>query len=198
MRCLLKIAVLAVLLLALPGFCQSPCCLSDLNDSLVTIFTMMGMTNVTVGPNSSCSHTSISGEMSSSGMTIEMTMTLQVINGDDLELTTETTVMGQTDTQKDTIPDYCQSAVEQGVAVLPNVFQAFPNPFQGRLQIDFENKFGNALLEVFDVNGVKVDEIRNIHGTRVTWEPGPLKKGVYIVRVRTRDQIHIDRVIYAR
>ena len=75
----------------------------------------------------------------------------------------------------------------------PRLFSPFPNPFNGRLTINFDVDFGlSAKISIYSINGIKVfsKKISNEDKNkgRIYWEPKNnfeenLSSGIYIVEL---------------
>ena len=197
----LLIAAAAVFALASAGFGQQ-CCLTTMfgTDSLKQMLESMGYTNVTLSPNNSCSYYSLSGQMVIGQYTMTMQYKFQVVNTTDLKMTitVSSTMPGYPPTTVDTtMADYCSINVEKGAGPAKGLYplSAMPNPFSSQISLDFVNPEGRAVLEVFDVKGARVYEMRNIRDSRLTWRPSGLKQGIYLVRVTVSGKAYHKQII---
>lgn len=197
----LFLSAIVIFTLSSAGFGQQ-CCLTTMfgTDSLKQMLESMGYTNVTLSPNNSCTYYSLSGQMAVGPYTMTMQYTFQVVNTDDLKMTiTMTSTMpGYPPTTMDTtMADYCSISVEKdaGPEKAPCPLSAMPNPFNSQVSLDFVNPEGKAALEVFDVKGARVYEVRDIRDSRFTWRPSGLKQGIYLVRVTVSGKAYHKQII---
>ncbi|MBT6129216.1 MAG: T9SS type A sorting domain-containing protein [Candidatus Marinimicrobia bacterium] len=77
---------------------------------------------------------------------------------------------------------------------------AFPNPFNPRTTISFTTSFaGKVHLDIYDINGRIVAELQNeivSAGThQMQWDASSLSSGVYFIRLRTKGNHAIQKVM---
>ncbi|MBC8367774.1 T9SS type A sorting domain-containing protein, partial [bacterium] len=68
------------------------------------------------------------------------------------------------------------------------LFAAYPNPFNPSTQFSVKLKRGGEVgVDIFDLNGRRVDSIAKIHmdagDHRIDWKPEGLPSGVYMARL---------------
>jgi hypothetical protein len=125
-----------------------------------------------------------------------VTITAKVI-GPDLEMTV--LAMGGT-IMDTTIKSFCNMGIHLQLDFRKAIssLYAYPNPFTSELTLGFYNPKKNAVLQVFDVNGTMVDEIKNIKGSQVIYKPSTAMQRVYLVRLRTQDRVYTARLTHIK
>lgn len=176
-------------------FGQTTCCLSQLADTMISTLKSVGFTNMTAAPGATCTFLSMSGNMNSGTVSIPVTITEQVVGADLI-----TTISMMTVTQKDTTKSWCSAGIRQQLDFRKAMssFYAYPNPFTSELTLAFYNPKKNAVLQVFDVNGTMVDEIKNIKGSQVIYKPSVAMQRVFLIRLRTQDRVYTARLTHIK
>jgi hypothetical protein len=77
------------------------------------------------------------------------------------------------------------------------------HPFAGRTRVDFElPRSGQIELEVFDVAGRRLSTLasgpHSAGAHSLVWEPGQVPSGIYFLRLRQGDELHIRRCVLLR
>ena len=70
--------------------------------------------------------------------------------------------------------------------------QNYPNPFNPETNIEFDiAKYGQTVLQIYDVSGKKVDELvnQNLNAGhyKIQWNASKLSSGIYFTRLTTKD-----------
>ena len=78
--------------------------------------------------------------------------------------------------------------------------QAYPNPFNPIINIPFSlSKLSNVKIDVYDINGNKIDELINdiySSGTyNVIWEANGFSSGTYLIVAEFNNQIQQQKIV---
>jgi len=66
----------------------------------------------------------------------------------------------------------------------------YPNPFNKKTTIAFEHKPGNASIEIYDINGHKIQSIRDLKGENsISWDAGNLPDGIYFATLLSGSKV---------
>jgi hypothetical protein len=198
-RTVLVSVLLMVFALAAQSFGQS-CCLGTMyTDSAfkADMVEGVGATNIVI-LTSTCTEKSASGNLANGATFVQ---TLTVIETVNVQQTVVATLGGTVIySNVDTLPGLCDVATEKKPLALSNIsnLSVNPNPFQGQVNLSFNNDMGNAQLRIFDARGVLVHEVNNIKISQISWKPANLKQGVYFARVKSPGHVYISRLTYLK
>jgi photosystem II stability/assembly factor-like uncharacterized protein len=74
-------------------------------------------------------------------------------------------------------------------------YNLFPMPFTSNLNIVSENYLNDANAEIFNSNGTKVIEIKNINGNSFILKKGDLVQGIYFLNLKEKGKIILNKKI---
>lgn len=72
------------------------------------------------------------------------------------------------------------------------ILWAYPNPFNSKTNINFENPIGEAELIISNIYGQRVKRFNNEKGNQVVWDAGKMPDGIYLLKVIRGKEIHSE------
>lgn len=97
-------------------------------------------------------------------------------------------------------PRVCGTAIDIGAyelldftglesSILDNKISVSPNPFKYRTTVQFEGGALDYELNMYNLNGIKVKNIKNISGDRITIERNNFPTGIYFISISNNNRI---------